>query len=288
MKTFLTSIFLLSVALVAQGNSTDSPVKTDESKIVSHPTLGKNMIVDRSIMECVYSHRVYDPYFDKHRTNDEILEIGRKASLYGFYGNYRRDSIVRKDYPEGMDFNEFQALSRKCNSRKSTELIKDIRSNKLTNHEGIFMDHYYYEEEIPQFEWNLNDESDEICGQICKKATTTFRGRNWIAWYCPNIQSDNGPWKFGGLPGLILKIEDDKKEHVFEAIQIRKSDNDFGFHIWSFKIKTDRKKFNKMMLDYKMDVGQTIAATPDGPKFADGSPAIPPNRRLFYNPIEKD
>lgn len=277
-----------AITAAAQGDSPDSPAKTDEPQIVKHPTLGKRKIVDRSVMECVYNHRVYDPYFDKHRFDDEILEIGRKASRYGFYGNYRRDSIVRKDYPDGIDFNEFQNLGRKCNGRTSTELIKDIRSNKLTNYERIFMDNYYYEEEIPQFEWNLIDESDSICGKKCKKATATFRGRNWTAWYCPNIQSNNGPWKFGGLPGLILKVEDDKKEHVFEAIQIRKSNHDFGFRIRSFIIKTDRKKFNEMMLEYKMDVGQIISATPGAPTNADGSPAVPPNRRLFYNPIEKD
>lgn len=150
------------------------------------------------------------------------------------------------------------------------------------------MDWYYYEEPIPQIEWNLVAGTDEICGHECKKATTTFRGRNWTAWYTEEIPIDNGPWKFGCLPGLILKVEDDRKEHVFEAMQLRKSSREFGNFIHSFIITTDRQKFNKMMRDYKWDAGSFISNSSNMPTALDGTPAIKKNTRLFYNPIELD
>ncbi|WP_245539702.1 hypothetical protein [Riemerella columbina] len=32
----------------------------------------------------------------------------------------------------------------------------------------------------------------------------------------------DGPYKFTGLPGLILKVEDAKKQFLFEAVALKK------------------------------------------------------------------
>ncbi|PTT75578.1 GLPGLI family protein, partial [Chryseobacterium sp. HMWF001] len=53
----------------------------------------------------------------------------------------------------------------------------------------------------------------------CKKAEVTFKGRNWIAWYSPEIPFPYGPMKFSGLPGLIIKITDDKGDFDFEIVK---------------------------------------------------------------------
>ena len=75
-------------------------------------------------------------------------------------------------------------------------------------------------EEIPTFSWTLIDESRNIGRFICFKATTSFRGRNYTAWYCPEIQGSYGPWKLNGLPGLILEAYDNKKEVIFQAKKV--------------------------------------------------------------------
>ncbi|WP_297063293.1 GLPGLI family protein, partial [uncultured Duncaniella sp.] len=111
------------------------------------------------------------------------------------------------------------------------------------------------------------------------------RGRNWTAWYTEEIPITDGPWKFGGLPGLILKVEDDKKEHIMEALQVRKHDADLSYFIRSFLIKTDREKFNEMYKEYKTNAGSFLSGSPNMPTKADGSPAIG-NKRLFFNPLE--
>ncbi|WP_343686733.1 GLPGLI family protein [Chryseobacterium gleum] len=67
--------------------------------------------------------------------------------------------------------------------------------------------------------WKLVDESKVISTIMCKKAEVTFKGRNWIAWYAPEIPLPYGPYKFSGLPGLIVKITDDKGDFDFELIK---------------------------------------------------------------------
>ncbi len=57
-----------------------------------------------------------------------------------------------------------------------------------------------------------------ILGYKCQRATCRFRGRDFEAWFAPSIPVKRGPWKFQGLPGLILKVYDKDKLYTFEAI----------------------------------------------------------------------
>ena len=67
--------------------------------------------------------------------------------------------------------------------------------------------------------WKLVAGTKVINTIICKKAEVTFKGRNWIAWYSSEIPLPYGPYKFSGLPGLIIKITDDKGDFDFELIK---------------------------------------------------------------------
>jgi len=71
------------------------------------------------------------------------------------------------------------------------------------------------EEKMPAIEWNITQEAKEIQGMQCQKATCNFKGRSYEAWFCSQLPYSNGPWKLGGLPGLIVEAYDTKKEVVF-------------------------------------------------------------------------
>ena len=73
-------------------------------------------------------------------------------------------------------------------------------------------------EKRPSINWKITKESQKILGYTCYKATTKFRGRDYIAWFSPDIPYNLGPWKLGGLPGLILKVENDLFD--YDAIRI--------------------------------------------------------------------
>ena len=74
-----------------------------------------------------------------------------------------------------------------------------------------------YEEDIPKFDWSLLEQTDTICGYPCYTAKTTFRGRDWTVWYTHEIPFAAGPWKFNGLPGLILKVQDRDMDYIWEC-----------------------------------------------------------------------
>ena len=83
---------------------------------------------------------------------------------------------------------------------------------------GVFQ----YTEAVPKLKWKLCDERKKVLDYDCQKATCTFRGRDYEAWFAEGIHVSFGPWKFGGLPGLILEIADTKNEYHFIATGIEK------------------------------------------------------------------
>ena len=54
-------------------------------------------------------------------------------------------------------------------------------------------------------------------GYDCIMATANYHGRNWNAWFTPEVPMNTGPWKLLGLPGLILEAVDSTGQHHFTA-----------------------------------------------------------------------
>lgn len=89
------------------------------------------------------------------------------------------------------------------------EFIKDVDST------------YFIYDSLPDLNWKLIPETDTISGYVCKKAKVKFRGSNLTAYYSTEIPISFGPWKFDGLPGLILKISSDEdKEILWQATRV--------------------------------------------------------------------
>ncbi len=81
-------------------------------------------------------------------------------------------------------------------------------------------DYHYLRQAKPIINWVLIKETKKLGGFECYKATCRFRGRDYIAWYAPEIAVPYGPWKFQGLPGLILEVYTINKEIYFYAKKI--------------------------------------------------------------------
>lgn len=84
---------------------------------------------------------------------------------------------------------------------------------------------YLLHDTIPELKWDISHKEVKKIGESnCNKATTTFRGRNFIAWYDVTIPLNYGPWKFNNLPGLILEIYDETKRFNWQATAILYAD----------------------------------------------------------------
>ena len=111
------------------------------------------------------------------------------------------------------------------------QLYKDRKRNVITimdfdnsnfEAEELF---YFHEEENSPIRWEIKGDTISVLGYICSKATCDFGGRSYNAWFTQNIPINEGPYKFYGLPGMILKIEDSEKYFQFEAIGLENMEN---------------------------------------------------------------
>lgn len=262
----------------AQEITISGPLSNEPAK------LGTKKIVDSSIIECIYNYRVIDHSLGDMREYHAILELGDSIFKYESYGSYRLDSaLVGK---QQMTLGEFVKTYNMYRPDFKEFLLENVNANKLSYYGRVSIDNYMYQEEVPHIDWALSDSTKEICGYLCHQATATFRGRNWIAWYC-DIPKCVGPWKLNGLPGLILAAETEDKEHTFSAISVRKSSSPITVNDKEY-FKTTREHFNQALADYKSNPAKSWKNSPLAPKDMNGKPMTIPKRKLFYSPLEKE
>jgi GLPGLI family protein len=220
------------------------------------------------------------------------LEIGTNYSKYYSFFVFNNDSLVaewKKKNPgaQGCPF-KLGEMGKKNNWNEYhySEYFKDFSKNIFTQylrmpHSGL--SNYQYKENIPIQNWEVSSDTLTVAGHLCQKATCTFRGRNFIAWFTMDIPIQNGPWKFGGLPGLILKVYDKFELYNFECTQIENFRGKYMINIYDYKnyIKIDRLKLNKLlkrMYDDYYNVAGWVVTNRDGMPVA--------WKKIPYNPIE--
>ncbi|WP_304038501.1 GLPGLI family protein [Mesonia mobilis] len=87
-------------------------------------------------------------------------------------------------------------------------LIKDLKEGYVYEDKSMFGKQFFIQDTLSKlFKWKLIDDCKTILGYECFKAETPFRGRVYEVWYTPEIPIQNGPYKFHGLPGLILEVK---------------------------------------------------------------------------------
>ena len=144
-------------------------------------------------------------------TVKSILEIGDNMAKYGDHRAY----VYRHGYvPEELSHLQVDHYDARINAW--TYVYQHIDEGTMQIREFVHPCYYVYDEDTPA-EWRLHEGTATILGYKCYRATLSYGGRMWTAWYAPDLQVSAGPWKLCGLPGLVLKAEDDSGTHRFEA-----------------------------------------------------------------------
>lgn len=214
------------------------------------------------------------------RTDIQTLLIGKNASKY--FSQEFVDSCI------SISAKNMSSYTTKNPGTSSFEIFKNYPTKKMTvteiGGESFLGGTFIYEETIPTFNWELKNDTSTILSYLCQKAIVTFRGRTYEAWFTQDIPINNGPWKFAGLPGLILKIGDVKQQVVFECVGIEKLKQLEPIKLYSFKYtEITRKGLDKLFrrfldnpVEYMRSINIEVASQLDPTSF----PKEP------YNPIE--
>ena len=214
---FILSFLLLGLESFSQGIR--FPYDGTPAKVRDYPKLDTSLV--RIKYRMLFVKDVENP--DKKTENTMMLQIGNELSKYSDFHRYLSDSLWNALANKKKPISEVR--SEVINYREGTlkmNIFKNYPKGKITTIDRIPFDTYTFEEEMESPDWALESDTLIVCGYTCKKAITTYFGRNYTAWYTPEIPISEGPWKFFGLPGLILKVEDDREHYSFECISIEK------------------------------------------------------------------
>lgn len=157
----------------------------------------------------------------KLTTNDRILGERKIQTLIVYFNKSNSIELIIKPRSITNDKKQDELnVIKTIITKRPYFVYKDFSSKKLVLSEYIAAKKYLINDTLNNFKWKVSREKDKILNFNCKKATTLFRGRYYEAWYTEDVPIQNGPWKFCGLPGLIVKIRDLRSDFVYELIGI--------------------------------------------------------------------
>ncbi len=187
------------------------------------------------------------------KTENAYLDISSEKSLFYSENRCKRDSIMQKSFQSGGgrgNISRDQMENLRSNINYSVE--KDKVNQKIFFKDRLGRDNYSYEEDR-SIAWKILPETMKIGEYKVQKAETDFGGRKWTAWFTTDLPYQDGPYKFGGLPGLIVKVEDSQGDYSFDLMKNYKIDEFPTLNQFGNTIKVKRKDFVKQQEKFKTD-----------------------------------
>lgn len=168
-----------------------------------------------------YDYKFIPDSTDKANVLKEImlLDIDKSGSKYYGQEKFIADSTSQADVERQLKLSPNNiSISRNDKpgmiTYKVTKQYPDFKTHLFTR---ISNDSYKIEEDKKP-EWKILPEKQKIGEYNAQKATTKYGGREWTAWFSTDLPFQDGPYKFYGLPGLIVKIEDKTVSHSLTLV----------------------------------------------------------------------
>ncbi|MBX2932878.1 MAG: GLPGLI family protein [Ferruginibacter sp.] len=219
-------------------------------------------------------------------TDIMLLDIRKNFSIFYSYLKHLGQKQSNEANNIQISGTTVKASTRIPFADKESEYIEiNYEANNYKVYDWISKQPHYYEDSLIKPQWVLWPDTVTILNVPCQKATTSYRGRNIIAWFAKNIPLQYGPWLYNGLPGLIMKLEDDRNQFSFICREIvTKVEKEPAFVPYK-----NPEKISKKLAQERKRLRQEdpIASSQKewGISFSYGD-SNKPHKKRAYNPIE--
>ncbi|MCY4781190.1 GLPGLI family protein [Sphingobacterium sp. UT-1RO-CII-1] len=150
--------------------------------------------------------------FNRIETEFFFLDISEEQSVFRSESTHIKDSILNSDNPN--------SLMQTPKTQFRYTIVKNFSNNKIKSFHDYTTFKFALEEEDSQINWQVHNDNKDILGYNCSKATAKYKGREYTAYFAQEIPFSDGPYKFKGLPGMILQLQDSNNEYNFEVVGI--------------------------------------------------------------------
>jgi len=223
MKNFIIITLLLANAMAFAQN------KQSRIGYVAMSNTDNYVVFDTATVRVWYALNALDINDENSYIDWQILEVGKYSNKYYSYFVWESDSLRTVDYRtnrSGSFSNKLLPRGRNgkghWNELQYHVLIAENGKIRTYNRERLPQYEGYYDEPYPNQQWTLTLDTATVSGYHCQKATCHFRGRDFEAWFTTDVPLKFGPWKFGGLPGLIVKVYDADHYYTFECTKVER------------------------------------------------------------------
>jgi GLPGLI family protein len=247
---------------------------------------------DSTVYLCKYNYTRQTDSTDKNALRSDIMYLAiLKDGMARYYSHLHQIGLRRAEEMKGkpLAYIQTQAQTGTFNAQSEKEIMITNLSEKLRQVSINFKNNYTYTETVEVPKWRIHNQSTKILGQHCQKASCTYKGRNYIAWFATAIPYRLGPWQFVGLPGLVLRISDDKGQFTFECTALSSHEHDSTFRTYTKCITVPKKKVEELKYLFESDL-QTFDQVEWGINWyttkPDGTKMITKSRKQPYNPID--
>lgn len=186
------------------------------------------------------------------KIENAYLDISAEKSMFYSENRIKRDSVMKANFQSGgaRGFNREQMDGLRTNINYSIE--KNKKDQKIIYKDRLGRDQYSYEEDRP-LNWKILSETTKIGDYKVQKAETDFGGRKWTAWFTTDLPYQDGPYKFSGLPGLVVKAEDSTGDYSFDLMKNYKISDFPEMVTFGNVMKVKRTDYVKQQEKYKTD-----------------------------------
>ena len=218
---FLLLSFLMTVSIFAQDFSgraiyrthRKSSIKLDSTTMASSPGIQEQLEAQmRKMFQKTYS-----------------LDFTKSKSVY--------KEVQELDAPNAPSSNGVMIMVQGSNGSNDV-LYKNISENRMANKKELMGKVFLIRDKLVAYDWELMGETKNIGNYTCYKAKFEIeeediqinmidgevkeekvtKKRTLVAWYTPEVPISNGPGDYGGLPGLILEVNDGNQTIVCSEI----------------------------------------------------------------------
>lgn len=156
--------------------------------------------------------------------NKEVLYLytGSDRGVFMNYNKAHRQKL-RADFKKQRRSGGSVNLKGKTSNFEKIS-YKNLNSGNVKTLATVRTENYVFSEPHMPLRWEMADSTKNINGYTSQKATTSFAGRDYVAWFTTEIPIQDGPYLFSGLPGLIIELYDVKKEYNFKLKSLKELD----------------------------------------------------------------